>query len=90
MVTKDYLIELEELREFLTWLLRKDLLEQLVALQELLNRSYVHKYKGLAENSEHGTNCGYAVKAKELFLKLQEKPIAEKIKHIYTTYIEEK
>jgi hypothetical protein len=86
---KDYLLELEELREFLAWFLRKDLLEELVALQELLNSSYIRRYKDLCEGSIHGTDCGYAMNAKELFLKLQEKPITAKIKYIYENFLKE-
>ena len=87
---KDYLEELFELREMLRWLLKKELLTEFVALAELIDRSYVDSYNRIKENSEHGTNCGYAVKAKDLFIRLQEKPIAEKIKHIYKTFVEEK
>ena len=85
---EDYLFELEELRETLGWLLRKDFLEELVALKELLNRSYTSRYKDLCEASEHGTDCGIAQQAKNLFLKFQEKGISEKIAHIYKLYIE--
>jgi hypothetical protein len=84
---KDYLLELEELREILGWLLRKDFLEELVTLRELLNRSYVNRYKELMEQSEHGSNCGYAAKAKDMFMKFKERDIAAKIKSLYETYI---
>jgi hypothetical protein len=87
---KDYLEELFELREMLRWLLKKDLLKEMVALAEQIDNSYVDSYNRIKGNSEHGTNCGYAVKAKDLFIRLQEKPIAEKIKYIYETFIEEK
>ena len=87
---KDYLEKLFELREMLRWLLRKDFLKEMVAVAELIDKSYVDSYNRIKENSEHGTNCGYAVKAKDLFLRLQEKPIAEKIEYIYKTFIEEK
>ncbi len=88
-MSQDYLLELNELREFLAWFLRKDLLEELVALQEMLNSSFVRKYKELCENSEFKGDCGVAKQAKELFLKMQEKPITNKIKHIYEDYIEQ-
>lgn len=84
---KDYMLELEELRQFLAWYLRKELLQELVELQELLNSSYVNRYQELCENSQHGTDCGYAIKAKELFMKLQERPITKKIKFIYENFL---
>jgi len=87
---KNYLEELYDLREMLRFVLRKDFLTELVALSELIDKSYVDSYNRIKENSEHGENCGYAAKAKELYLKLQDKPIAEKIKYIYKTFIEEK
>jgi hypothetical protein len=87
---KDYLEELFELREELRKLLNKEYLSELIALAELIDRSYVESYNRIKENSEHGKDCGYARKSKELFLRLQEKPIAEKIKFIYKTFIEEK
>lgn len=87
---KDYIEELYDLREDLKSLLRKDFLTELVALAELIDRSYVDSYKRLKENSEHGSNCGYAVKAKDLFCKFQEIGISKKIAYIYKTFIEEK
>jgi hypothetical protein len=89
-MVKDYLEELYELREMLRWLLKKELLNELVMLAELIDRSYVDSYNRIQENSEHGKNCGYAVKAKDLFLRLQERPISDKIKYIYETFIQEK
>ncbi|RLF67877.1 MAG: hypothetical protein DRN26_01080 [Thermoplasmata archaeon] len=86
----DYLQELQDLRDLLRWLLRKEFLQELVALAELIDRSYVDSYCRISSNSSHGTNCGYAVKAKELFLKLQEKDISKKIEDIYHTFIEKK
>jgi hypothetical protein len=74
----------------LRWLLKKELLTELVSLAELIDRSYVESYNRIKENSEHGTNCGYAVKAKDLFIRLQSKPIEEKIKYIYETFVQEK
>ena len=86
----DYLEHLYELREMLRWLLKKELLSELIALAELIDRSYVDSYNRIKENSDHGKNCGYAVKAKDLFLRLQEKPVSEKIKYIYETFIKER
>jgi hypothetical protein len=87
---KDYLEELYELREVLRWLLNKELLNELVEVAELIDKSYVDSYNRIKENSEHGTNCGYAVKAKDLFIRLQERPISNKIKYIYETFIQER
>ena len=87
---KDYMLELEELREFLSWFLRKDLLEELVALQELLNSSFVHRYKEIVDGTIQGVDCGYAHSAKELFMKLHEKPISDKIKYIYENFLKGK
>ena len=84
----DYLLELNELRDMLKFLLNKELLQELVSLAEQIDHSYVDSYKRISDNSEHGTNCGYAAKAKDLFVKLQERPISEKIAHIFKTYIE--
>jgi len=89
-MAKDYLEELFEVREILRSLLKKEFLSELVTLAELIDRSYVDSYNRISENSEHGKNCGYAAKAKDLFLRLQEAPISEKIKYIYKTFIEEK
>lgn len=86
---KDYLLELEELRDWLSWFLRKELLQELVALQELLNSSYVSRYKDFCESTKEGNTCGRAAQAKELFLKLKEKPISSKIKFIYENFIQE-
>jgi hypothetical protein len=87
---QDYLEELFELREMLRWLLKKELLSELVTLAEQIDKSYVDSYNRIKENSEYGANCGYAAKAKQLFIRFQEVPISEKIKHIYKTFIEEK
>jgi len=84
---KDYMVELEELRLFLSWFLKKDLLEELVSLQELLNHSVINRYKDICDNSEHKGNCGFAAKAKELFEKIQERPITEKIEYIYKNFV---
>jgi len=86
-MAQDYLDELHELREKLRWLLNRELLEELVQLAEDIDKSYVDSYHRIKENSEHGSNCGYALKAKELFLQLQDKGIREKLEHIYQTFI---
>jgi hypothetical protein len=87
---KDYLEHLYELREMLRVLLRKDFLNELVTLAEFIDKSYVDSYNRILQSSTQGKNCGYAAKAKELYVKLQDAPIAEKIKYIYKTFIEEK
>lgn len=86
----DYIEELGQLREWLRFYLRKEFLEELVAVADLIDKSYVDSYIGIKERSEHGKNCGYAVKAKELFMALGEKPLSAKITHIYKTFLEEK
>ncbi len=87
---QNYLEQLYELREALRWLLNKELLNELVAMAELIDKSYVDSYNRIKENSEHGENCGYAMKAKDLFIRLQERPISQKIEQIYKTFIEER
>lgn len=84
----DYLDDLKELRESLRWLLNKKTLEELIALAELIDKSYVDSYCRIKENSEYGKECGYALKAKDLFMKFQEKGISDKIKKIYKEWIE--
>lgn len=86
--SKDYIEELQELRENLRWLLNKKLLQELVDLAEQIDNGYVDSYCRIKEQSEHGGNCDYAVKAKELFLKLADKQISSKIEHIYKTFIQ--
>lgn len=87
---KNYLEELFELREILRWLLKKSLLTEMVDLADFIDKSYVDSYNRIKENSDQGSNCGYAAKAKEMYLALQDAPIAEKITYIYKTFIEEK
>jgi len=88
MSDTNYLTELGELQDMLKWLLKKDLLQELVELQELLNKSFVTKYNNLT--SSRGNDCAWASRAKELFLQLQEKEISTKIKDLYFNYIERK
>jgi len=87
---KDYIEELNELREQLRWLLKKETLVELVDLAEKIDNGFVDNYCRIKEQSEHGSNCGYAVKAKELFLKLAEQGISSKIKYIYETFIQKR
>ena len=90
MEQKDYLDELYELREVLRFLLNAEMLNELVELAELIDKSYVDSYHRLKETSTYGKDCRYVAKAKDLFLKLQDNDIADKITKIYRTYIEEK
>jgi len=85
----DYLEELQELREYLRFLLNKDMLKELIALAELIDRSYVDSYCRIKENSEHGSNCGYAIKARDLFDRLQSQAIEKKIKYIYDIFLKD-
>jgi len=87
---KDYLQELQELRDSLKVLLKREFLEELVALAEMIDKSYVDSYCRIVENSEFGKNCGYAAKAKDLFMKLSERPVSAKIKYIYETFLAER
>ena len=87
---KGYMEELHELRSMLKVVLNKEFLSQLVELAQKIDDSYVSTYCRISESSQHGKNCGYAVKAKDLFVRLQEAPIREKITYIYKTFIEEK
>lgn len=87
---KDYLEELQELRESLKQILNKDYLQGLIALAELIDRSYVDSYCKIKENSEYGSQCGYAIKARDLFVRLQEKAISKQIEYLYKNFIEEK
>ena len=86
----DYLQELNELRQMLKVVLNKDFLVECVELAELIDKSYVESYSRIVENSEHGTNCGYAAKAKELFLRLSEAQVSEKIAYIFETFLKER
>jgi len=83
----EYLEELYQLRSCLKFLLRKEYLEELVELAQQIDRSYVDSYHSIKEQSEHGKDCGYAIKAKELFYALGEKDVTKKIKDIYETFI---
>lgn len=80
---KDLLDELFELREMLKWLLNKETLQELVILAEMIDRSYVDSYHGIKERSKYGANCGYAAKAKDLFINFHFNGIKSKIFDIY-------
>ena len=87
-MAKDYMEELFELRETLRWLLKKELLSELVTLAEQIDRSYVDSYNRIKENSEHGANCGYAAKAKQLFEKFQSQVIISQLQKVKNKIIE--
>jgi len=76
----DEILGLVELQENLEWLLRKDLLEELVNLLELLQKSYINIYKHRLE--VRGKDCDYVNKSKELFNKLQKGEIITKVTKI--------
>lgn len=84
----EYLEELYQLRSHLKFLLRKEYLEELVELAQLIDRSYVDNYHAIKEQSEHGKDCGYAIKAKELYLAFHERDVGAKIKKIYIDFIQ--
>lgn len=77
---QDKILELSELQEKLEWLLRKDLLEELVNLLDLLQKSSLGTYKHRL--STRGEDCEYTIKAKELFNKLNKKDIFNKINEV--------
>jgi hypothetical protein len=87
---RNELEELHELREYLRFLLNKPMLEELINLADLIDKSYVDSYMRIKENSEYGKDCGYARKALDLYDRLQSKSIGNKIKFIYETYIKER
>ena len=89
-MANNYLDELYELRQMLKFYLRKDFLEELVELADMIDHGFVINYHDIKERSKYGENCGFAAKAKDLFLKLKEKDISEKIEYIYKTFIEER
>ena len=80
---KDLLDELYELREECKGILNKEFLQELVVLCEMIDRSYVDAYHGIKERSQYGANCGYAARAKDLFLKMHYQGIKKKITDIY-------
>ncbi len=82
-----YMVELLDLRDKLKFYLNKDLLEQLIDLAETIDHSYVNSYSLIKQNSPYGSKCGYAIKARDLFMKLQEKQIREHISKIYKQFI---
>ena len=83
----DYLEELKELREILRLFLNKGFLQDCVEIAEAIDKSYIDSYCRIKETSSQGENCGYARKAKDLFMKFQEHNISTKIENIYKNYI---
>lgn len=72
--------DLSELKSNLEWLLHKEMLEELVNLLELLQKSYIHIYEERLETRSE--DCALVLKAKELFDKLQKDNIIGKINSI--------
>jgi len=68
----------------------KNLIEELEELRLLLDKAQTERYRWFAENSEHGKDCGYAMKAKELFEAFYAEGIQKQLSHIYDTFYKEK
>jgi hypothetical protein len=84
----DYLLDLLELKKSLGVVLTpenvKQILLSMVSLQEILaSTNMLEAYKLRCENSPHATNCEYAARAKDLFLKTREPGIREKLIQLY-------
>ena len=67
----------------------KDLIEELEELRLLLDKAQTERYCWFAENSEHGKNCGYAMKAREIFDNFHSDEIKGKLSHITKTFYKE-
>jgi len=89
-IPNDLLEELYSLRKMLKVLLRKEFLTELINLAQLIDNSYIQRYNEICEQSRLGRNCGYASKAKDLYLKLQALPIEDKLKEIYEVFLKDK
>lgn len=88
---KNYIQELDELRIILMDLLSKEKeLKEFLELLKLLKMSKVEQYSWFAKHSTYGENCRYTQIAREIFEKLEEKQITEKISEIYNKYIAKK
>lgn len=64
----------------------KDLIEQLEDLRLLLEKSQTERYSFFCQNSEHGRDCRYAMKAKELFENFHAEDIEKLIVQIHDTF----
>lgn len=67
----------------------KDLIEELEELRLLLNSAQTERYSWFANNSEHGKDCGYAMKAKDIFENFHSDEIQEKIQYIQRVFYKE-
>ena len=68
----------------------KNLIEELEELRLLLDKAQTERYKYFADNSEYGKDCGYAMKAKELFEAFHSDEIQKQLSHICDTFYKEK
>lgn len=68
----------------------KNLIEELEELRLLLDKAQTERYKFFADQSEHGKNCGYALKAKELFEAFHADEIQKQLSYISDTFYKEK
>lgn len=67
----------------------RNLIEELEELRLLLDKAQTERYKWFAEQSEHGKDCAYAMKAKELFEAFHADEIQKQLLHIRNTFYEE-
>lgn len=67
----------------------KDLIEELEELRLMLNKAQTERYSYFAEHGQHGKDCAYAMKAKELFEAFSADEIKEKIEHIQRVFYKE-
>lgn len=64
----------------------KDLVEELDELRLMLEKANTERWVWLKHNSEHGENCGYAMKAKEIFENFHAEEIQNKLESIVKIY----
>lgn len=64
----------------------KNLIEELEELRLLLDGAQTERYKWFIDNGQYGRDCGYAIKAKELFESLYSDEIQKKIEDICKAY----
>ena len=67
----------------------KDLIEELEELRLLLNVAQTERYSWFAVNAENGKDCGYAMKAKEIFENFHSDEIQKKIQYIQRVFYQE-
>lgn len=86
----NYLEELYELRNSMRLMLNKDFLQALVELARLIDKSQVENHHHISDVSSKGFDCVYARQAQDVFMKLSEAAISDKIEYIYKTFIEQR